>query len=698
MFSSGNRFPKILLLILILTVPLSTAHADDDDLSLFYDPTMGNQVTNPPPNYTILDSKHFIGGPPFETLSTPGMVGYYVFLDSTSNKWYICGIIVPGGMQYEHFHGSILVQLEQEPAPDVNVWPIGFESSADYIKNDRWGWVKHPDSVAENLYEIWWDITIDLARVESITDNYDTVGICFDGCAVDFNIWATGHLSPFDADQLRLGKERIPISYLPDFEDTYAGIYDKYQDSTSGRGANMTTYTPVPLPGATYDKIGELPSSSEFSGSYVYEGNGLQFSVLSCAGNNKPVFNPPLGSLTNLGICPGVEISKFITVTDQNPNDIITITQISGPGILSTTPGTSPVYGNYTWTPADPGQFVAVFKAADTKGDETFDSLIIDVGFNQPPAANDGDTAITSCDAFIEVCYNVNAVDPDGDLLTYTLLDGEMQDPNNLDLIPISKAENTNVTIDPNTGALCLTTNIEGIYEYQVEVSDDCGADTAKIVFNVDMNKQPTINTFDSLIYLCSVEEICFDVTASDPDIDDKLEIINTSGPGIFTPTADGEGRHCFLPANVDSARYVFGYYVTDNCLRGEPPSKCPTDSVVITVIIGTPPSIECPPLSNINLCAPDNVCLPLNILPTDAVVTIAEEGATYENGQICFYADQSGVYTFNVTVSNDCAETTCEISADVSFNQLPVINGFDSLVVLCAPDSICFDVTASDP
>ncbi|MEE9443390.1 MAG: hypothetical protein V3V99_12065, partial [candidate division Zixibacteria bacterium] len=537
MFRSGNRFLKILLLFLILAVPISAADKYESDLSLFYDPNTGNQVTSPPPNYSLLDSKHLIGGPPFETLNTPGMTGYYVFLDSVTNKWYVCGIIVPGIIGYEQLHGSILVQLDREPAPNVNVWPIGFETSEDYVKNDRWGWVKHSDSIAENLYEIWWDITIDFARLESITDNYDTVGICFDGCAVDFNIWATGHFAPFDADQLLLGKDRIPISYLPDFEDTYAGIYDKYQDTASGRGANMTMYTPVPLPGATYDKIGELPSSSEFNGSYVYEGNGLQFSVSSCSGNNKPIFDPPLGNLSYLDMCPGEKISKFITVTDRNPGDIITLTQISGPGLLSTAPGTSPVYGNYTWIPTDPGQYIAIFKATDTKGNETLDSLIIDVQFNQPPVANDGDTTLTSCDPNVAVCYNVEAADPDGDMLTFMLIGGGMHDPNIYELIPAINTENINVTIDPETGALCLTTHIEGVYEYQVEVSDNCGADTATIIFNIDMNNQPIIHTFDSLVMLCAPDSICFDISASDPDVNDSVSIVLLSGPGIFNLT-----------------------------------------------------------------------------------------------------------------------------------------------------------------
>ncbi|MFH1700355.1 MAG: FlgD immunoglobulin-like domain containing protein, partial [Candidatus Zixiibacteriota bacterium] len=183
---------------------------------------------------------------------------------------------------------------------------------------------------------------------------------------------------------------------------------------------------------------------------------------------------------------------------------------------------------------------------------------------------------------------------------------------------------------------------------------------------------------------------ICFDVTASDPDPNDSVTILLLSGPGNFNLTGNGIGTQCFLPENLDSARYVFGYYVTDNCLRGEPPSKCPTDSVVITVIIGTPPSIECPPLSNINLCAPDNVCLPLNILPADAVVTIAESNATYENGQICFYADQTGDYTFNVTVSNDCGESTCQVVFDVTVGTPPSIECPPTLAAkLCEPGYI---------
>ncbi|MCK5125041.1 MAG: T9SS type A sorting domain-containing protein [candidate division Zixibacteria bacterium] len=672
------------LFIVVLASSVLADKGDDESLALFFDPTTENEVTGPPPNYQEIDPTYFFGAPPFEIIDRYEIGGYNVYFDTASELWTISSIMYTGGIVYEQLHGSVLIQLDPGLTPEMVVQPIGFTVTEDLMKNDRWGYVKYSDNIAENLYEIWWDITIDYARLEDSSDVFDTIGIAFSGCAFDFNLWASGNNTPFDADQLRTGKKRIPISYIPNFTDTYTGITDASQ-TTSISSANLSTYTPSDLPGATFNADGLISADKEFSGSYVYEGNGIQFSIMSCPpnSNNPPYFYWPSGTSRTVNFCTPELIYDTIKILDPDQDDTLTLTKISGPGDFVSNPGPSPVRGYYSWTPVEAGTYVIVFEGSDTQGHVITDSLTYIVTLdNNPPIANDTDTTFAVCGDQISGCVFVDASDPDGNTLTYRLI-----------------GDKTNVTLDENTGELCLETYVSGTYSYQVEVSDACASDTATVTFNVTGNNNPYINAFDSTVYLCTADTICFDVTASDPDDGDSLIITNITGPGIFSQTGNGSGRQCFLPDNVDSARYVFTYQVTDDCLRGELATKCPKDSIVITVIMGTKPQITCPdgPLTY-NLCNPDTICIPITIEPSDADVTILEPGAVYKDGKLCFYADQSGTYTYTVVASGECGSDTCVVTFNVSIGTPPEITcpTGDIAVGLCEADSICVNLPIS--
>ncbi len=681
MFRSAYTILVLSLFIITLGSPVLADKGDDESLALFFDPATENEVTGPPPNYQIMDATYFYGAPRFDIIDQYDISGYHVYFDTASELWTVNAIVYPGGQVYEQIHGSVLIQLDNGATPEMVVNPIGFEVTDDLAKNDRWGYIKYPETIAPNLYEIWWDITVDIARIENESDYHDTIGVAFSGCAFDFNLWASGHFAPFDADQLYIGKRRVPMSYIPDYVDTHEGIIDESQEATID-GTNTSLFTASDLAGATFDANGLIVADREFSGSYAYEGNGIQFSVAACPANanTAPYFYWPDGTMEIVSFCSPEPIYDTIKILDGDEGDVLTLTKISGPGIMETVTGSSPVRGYYSWTPTEAGTFVVVFEATDTQGHVVLDSTTYIVTLdNNPPIANDLDTTLADCNNQVATCIFVDAYDPDGSALTYTLI-----------------GDKTYVTIDEDTGELCFETYVSGTYTYEVEVSDNCAADTATITFHITTNYNPYIQTYDSTIYLCEADTICFDVNAIDPDAEDSLEITQLSGPGVFTPTGNGTGTTCFMPDNVDSARYIFTYQVTDDCLRGDLASKCPKDSIVITVLIGTKPQIACPEEPQVfSLCNPDSICVPIPVLPSDAVVTIIEGDAVYENGELCIYADQAGVFDYTLVVDGECGADTCTVTFDISMGEPPQIAcpTEDIDVTLCAPDSICIDI-----
>ena len=357
MFRPEHKFLHVFIVLALLTISNSAFGYFDPD----------NFPDGAPSNYQPLDSTYFEGGPAFADYTPLELGGYYVFRDERSGVWTMAGLIWPGGAIFEQIHGAVLVQMDEEPQAGVNVWPLGFEVSDNLLKNDRWGWVKWPDSIAPNLYEIWWDISIDYARLENPSDPYDTIGFSFSGCAFDFNLWASGHFGDFTPDQIKVGRNMVPLTSIPGFVDTYAGVDDPYQGTLDPWEENSSSFTLKELPGEAFNKHGLIVPGDEygdaFGSSRAYEGNGLQFSVASCPTDNRPPeFEPPLGYSKGPDLCASTTIYDTIWAVDPDQGDIVSLGIISGPGVLTSTPSVSPVPGYYSWTPTASGRYAVVFE------------------------------------------------------------------------------------------------------------------------------------------------------------------------------------------------------------------------------------------------------------------------------------------------------------------------------------------------
>ena len=147
-------------------------------------------------------------------------------------------------------------------------------------------------------------------------------------------------------------------------------------------------------------------------------------------------------------------------------------TNLAGMTINSTT-------GLINWTPASTGDYNVTVRVSDGSLSDT-QSFIIHVSeesetTNQAPDITS--TPITSATVDQAYTYNVNATDPDGDTLTYSLT-----------------TKPTGMTINSTTGLINWTPASTGDYNVTVRVSDGSLSDTQSFIITVTQtpNQSPT--------------------------------------------------------------------------------------------------------------------------------------------------------------------------------------------------------------
>lgn len=404
-----------------------------------------------------------------------------------------------------------------------------------------------------------------------------------------------------------------------------------------------------------------------------------------CPPDSKPYF-VGFSAIDSLFLCEGQGINDTFIVNDSNLEQTITIEMLSGPGMFSSTPGNSPVYGYYEYTPDAEGSFDITLLAYDDGGDSTIVTKTYYVFINQTPIITSGDTTFFQCYGGSYFYYDVEAFDPDStSYLRFKLL-------------------SHGATIDFYTGEIQFWADQPGVYCHLVEVSDECGADTAEICVTIVYNTSPSMNNPDQTFYICEPDSICFDIFASDPDGEDII-ISQVEGPGVFNMTGKTSGRTCFMPADVDSADYVFIYEAVDSCLALKctdeaycPPT--PVDTVVITVVKGQTAFLDCPGDTSLFICEPDTLCFPIGDLPEGTIVSVEPGSAWFDDmaGTVCFYTNCSVKKDLMVIAESVCGIDTCMFSVDVTMNSAPlVILAPDTSLFACELSEICISAGISD-
>ncbi|UCE66577.1 MAG: hypothetical protein JSU85_00760 [Candidatus Zixiibacteriota bacterium] len=635
----------------------------DPPIGTFYYPP-GNVPPGPPPNYNQVDSSYFLGTPVIP-MPPPDSGGVYIWVDSAG--WNIGNHIYSEGFSLEQFHGSVLALLDSPPSPGVNVFADGFEIFGDttanscYLQNDRWGWYQW----SENLYEIWWDVSTREWKQGSGDPN-DFMVINIAGCAIDFNVWSSGHGgTPFDTDQIYLGGSMVSLSSVPGFVDTYPGVYDPYQSQAGPdptTDPNITVFAGISGNGASYNKDGLIVSGktypcgqvlgedygNRFTGPFVYEGNGVQFSSSClgdpCASNNPPVASSPAD--TSFFVCEPDEIC-LAGFTCSDPDNNLLSVEVTGGSLSGDTVCFDPVEGANTIT----------LICTDECGVSDTAITVVTVDLNETPVANSpNDTAMFVCD-LSPVCISG---------FIYSDADGN-----------ISSVDITGGTLSRDT--VCFAP-VEGANAITMIVTDACGeADTAITVVTVDLNEPPVANSpNDTTMFACGLNQICISGFAYS-DADGNISSVDVTGG-----TLSGD-QVCFDPV---IGRNTITLIVTDSCGESD------TAITVVNAAINTPPYASGPNDTTMFLCQLDQICLPgfdygdsdNNIASVDVV------GGILTGDSICF-TPGAGANTISLIVTDECgAADTATAVVTVDLNTPPSAScpGDTGVFFACEVSEIC--------
>ncbi|MEM9804842.1 MAG: putative Ig domain-containing protein [Cyanobacteria bacterium P01_D01_bin.56] len=146
--------------------------------------------------------------------------------------------------------------------------------------------------------------------------------------------------------------------------------------------------------------------------------------------------------------------------------------------------------------------------------------------------------------------YPALAVDPDGDSLTYSLLQGPDR-----------------ATLDPATGAITWNPSAVGSYEFSIQASDGNGG-VAVQDFVVEVNaingdnQAPTITSTPSITEIDTRQTLAYDVDAVDPDGDTLSYYLNSGPPGVLIDQTTGE--LIWSPTNDQAGSYTIEILVLD--------------------------------------------------------------------------------------------------------------------------------------
>ncbi|MFZ5980901.1 MAG: Ig-like domain-containing protein [Candidatus Zixiibacteriota bacterium] len=669
----------------------------------------------PPPNYNLVDSSYFQGVPPLPNPLENHVGGYYIWNDTSQGTWHIANFIYTRGESRSQFHGSILAIMEQDPAPNVNFWAQGFELTSDLKQNDRWGWVKWPEEIYPNLYEIWWDFTIDYTKPNVLGDYRDTLGVSIAGCAVDFNIWSSGQSegTHFSAYNVFLGDDKIRLSEVPGFTDTYAGVYDQYQINNPVKDPNTSRFTSVALPGASYNKNGLISPldkcnyNDRYSGSWTYNGNGVQFATLFCPPNNHPNFVTPADNDTiTVTVCYGAALYDTVIATDPDPADILTLSILSGPGSLTSTPSTTPVTGYYEFWPSSDGLYTVFFEVLDDYGMSDTITVFYDVTINTAPVVNlPDDTTLYLCEP-TEFCVPLEIIDNDCDITSVTTNLGQYSGT-------VSDFDQVN-RINQLGGTL---TQVGGGYDGKVLLT---ASD-----FVPPVNSQSGVSvTLPNFAFAESVYENGYFPTGLLPanSVDHLLSSptdLTYTIPGTGGPDGgDGDGSVDF--SSGDFACLGFSQTVT-TCGGSNSDFVIFTNtstggtanfrfkignSDVYTLAGQTIPAAGIGTgTGGIVLDLPDGLTFDRirieyasGAFAIDAIAARTVPSTT--SADICFLADTTGVYEITASATDVCGNTGNDVMyVTVAMNRPPVADAGDNFTLfVCNNSEVCFDVAFSDP
>ena len=188
---------------------------------------------------------------------------------------------------------------------------------------------------------------------------------------------------------------------------------------------------------------------------------------------------------------------------------------------------------------------------------------------------------------------------------------------------------------------LCFNADTTGCYLYHVTVSNACSSVVCDLVFKVTLGLPVLVGCpADTVrVHVCASGEQCLplsitnasEVTVNGGTWHDQILCLLIDTAGLYRPMVTALNEcdtvHCTIPVRV----------IFDPSVQ----ITCPLDTI------------------DISNCYPDSIRVSL---PITNQTQVSVTGAIWTDGQLSFFADTSGLYTYLVTAQNLCGATGCQV------------------------------------
>lgn len=323
------------------------------------------------------------------------------------------------------------------------------------------------------------------------------------------------------------------------------------------------------------------------------------------------------------------------------------------------------------FTPTAEGVYQWVFRATDECGATDIDTFRVTVQFNDPPSIVTQPVVNYELCGPDTICFPIILLDPNGGPLSVWTSLGEVR-------------QNAEVCVYRTTpGQECLT----------LIVTDSCGLkDTATVCLIGTVTPPPVVDAPDDIQRrICGPGQVCFDVQVTH----DKPWIGLVSPIGQFNQS---DTSVCF---NADTAGiYTLIVSALDNC------GAVGADTILVDITFNLPPVITVPANLTRIFCAAGSVCVN-GFSATDPdgnlkhFVLLGAGTLDPGAGSICFNADTTGQYCFQLSAQDSCGTAVVRnVCITMVPNQAPAVTITDPGQVLLfeEPTEICLGLVAVDP
>ena len=308
------------------------------------------------------------------------------------------------------------------------------------------------------------------------------------------------------------------------------------------------------------------------------------------------------------------------------------------------------------------GDYYVTIKITDSCGNSsTYNDIPIHVQLNSPPQVSAGEDFSTQVCTEQQVCFGINASDPDG----------------NLDSVF------SNYGSVVHRDSVCFEADTSGLYTIIVTAIDSCGVqgkDTVHV--HVTVNQPPTVSLGQDIsLKLCSSQSICLPYYVSDENLAHVTSNVAINNDSVCV-TAESPGLYTIWVQAIDSCGVVTA------------------DTVKVTVTISPLPFVDIGNNIDTMICGPTQFCLDVHTIPNPASVTFNRVGYNPETHQFCWTANGTILDLLKVEVVDSCGRVAKDsISVNIKFNTPPRVQLAmrDTTIYLCQPSYVCLPVVFAD-